>query len=123
MKEQLCAWLYCRIDAPEDTHGTLKSQKEELYDYAEQMGFVVAGYAEDLGSGLNLSRSGLQETEKAANENQMDVLVVKRLDRIGRDTAQVLEFLRGLDQLGIAIYSPLEGEIRLEQQGLDFFLR
>jgi len=35
----------------------------------------------------------------------------------------MLEFLRGLDQLGIAIYSPLEGKIRLEQQGLDFFLR
>lgn len=123
MKEQLRAWLYYRIDAPEDTHGTLKSQKEELYDYAEQMGFTVAGDAEDLGNGLNLDRPGLLEIEKAASENQMDVLVVKRLDRIGRDTAQVLEFLRGLDQLGIAIYSPLEGKIRLEQQGLDFFLR
>ncbi|MBR0600075.1 recombinase family protein [Sinanaerobacter chloroacetimidivorans] len=123
MKEQLRAWLYCRIDAPEDTHGTLKSQKEELYDYAEQMGFIVAGDAEDLGNGLNLDRPGLLEIEKAASENQMDVLIVKRLDRIGRDTTQVLEFLRGLDQLGIAIYSPLEGEIRLDQQGLDFFLR
>ena len=123
MKEQLRGWIYCRIDAPEDTHGTLKSQKEELYDYAEQLGFTVVGYSEDMGSGLNLSRSGLQEAEKAASENQMDVLLVKRLDRIGRDTAQVLEFLRGLDQLGIVIYSPLEGEIRLEQQGLDFFLR
>lgn len=101
----------------------MKSQKEELYDYAEQMGFTVAGYVEDLGNGLNLNRPGLLEIEKAASEIQMDVLVVKRLDRIGRDTAQVLEFLRGLDQLGIAIYSPLEGEIRLEQQGLDFFLR
>lgn len=123
MKEQLRAWLYCRIDAPEDTHGTLKSQKEELYDYAEQLGFTVDGYAEDLGNGLNLNRPGLLEIEKAVSENQMDVLLVKRLDRIGRDTTQILEFLRGLDQLGIAIYSPLEGEIRLEQQGLDFFQR
>ncbi len=123
MKEQLRAWIYCRIDFPEDTHGTLKIQKEELYDYAEQMGFAVMGYAEDLGSSLNLSRSGLREAEKAASENQMDVLLVKRLERIGRDTTQVLEFIRGLNQLGITIYSPLEGEIRLEQQGLGFFLR
>jgi len=99
------------------------SQKEELYDYAEQLGFIVAGYTEDLGSGLNISRSGLQEAEQAASENQMDVLLVKRLACIGRDTTQVLEFIRVLDRLGISIYSPLEGEFRLEQQGLGFYLR
>lgn len=122
MKEQLRAWIYYRIDAPENIHGAM-SQKEELYDYAEQLGFIVAGYTEDLGSGLNISRSGLQEAEKVASENQMDVLLVKKLACIGRDTTQVLEFIRVLDRLGISIYSPLEGEFRLEQQGLGLYLR
>ena len=34
MDEKKRAWLYCRIDAPEDEHGHLKEQKKELMDYA-----------------------------------------------------------------------------------------
>lgn len=103
------AWLYCRIDAPEDAHGILKTQKKELLDYAEQMGFEVVGASEDLGSGLIYDRPGLAECIKAAGDGKADVLIVKDLSRIGRDTAQTLEFLRGLDRLGVKLYSPMEG--------------
>lgn len=115
MKEQKRAWTYSRIDAPEDAHGSLKSQKKELFDYAEQMGFAVTGSSEDLGSGLDFNRTGLLEVMKAAGDGKMDVLLVKRLDRLGRDMVKILEFLRGLDQLGIRLYSPMEGEIRFAQ--------
>ena len=118
MKEQKSAWIYCRIDAPEDAHGNLKNQRKELYDYAEQMGFEVAGFSEDTGSGLDFNRNGLLEVRKAAGDGRMDVLLVKTLDCLGRDTAKTLEFFRGLDQLGIRIYSPLEGEIHLDDQTL-----
>lgn len=112
MKEQKRAWIYCRIDAPEDTHGSLKNQKKELYDYAEQMGFEVDGCSEDLGSGLKYNRTGLGEVIQAAGAGKMDVLLVKRFDRLGRETQ---EFLQGLEQLGIRLYSPLEGEIQTDQ--------
>lgn len=108
------AWIYCRIDAPEDSHGALKGQKKELMDYAEQMGFVVIGESEDIGSGLN--RVGLADVMKAAGDGKMDVLLVKKLDRLGRDTAKLLELLRGLDQMGVELYSPLEGQIRFDYQ-------
>ncbi|MCQ1530087.1 recombinase family protein [Lutispora saccharofermentans] len=114
-QEQKKAWVYCRIDAPEDAHGALKGQKKELMDYAEQMGFEVVGCSEDLGSGMEFDRAGLAEVTKAAGEGKMDVLLVKKLDRLGRDTAKTLEFIRGLEQLGVGLYSPLEGEIQLEQ--------
>ncbi len=122
MKEQTCAWIYCRVDAPEDAHGSLKNQKKELYDYSEQMGFVVSGSSEDIGSGLNMNRSGLLEVKKAAEEEKMDVLLVKRLDRLGRDAQKVSEFISLLEKHAIAIYSPLEGEIELEpcKNFLDF---
>lgn len=115
-QEQQNAWIYCRVDSPEDSHGSLKNQKKELYDYAEQMGFDVTGCSEDLGSGLDCSQSGLTEVMKAAAEGKMDILLIKRLDRLGRDAARTLELMRGLDQLGIRIYSPLEGEITCRQQ-------
>jgi DNA invertase Pin-like site-specific DNA recombinase len=108
------AWIYCRIDAPEDTHGALKGQKKELMDYAEQMGFAVVGESEDIGSGLDYGRAGLAEVMKAAGDGKMDVLLVKKLDRLRWDTAKTLELLRGLDQLGIKLYSPLEGQIQLD---------
>ena len=110
------AWIYCRIDAPEDTHGVLKEQKRELMDYAEQMGFVIVGESEDIGSGLDFDRAGLKEVMKAAEDGKMDVLLLKKLDRLGRDTTKTLELLQGLDQLGVQIYSPLEGEIRMDYQ-------
>ena len=37
------AWIYCAIDAPEDTHGVLKGQFRQLCDYAEQMTVETAG--------------------------------------------------------------------------------
>jgi hypothetical protein len=114
-QEQKKAWVYCRIDAPEDAHGALKGQKKELMDYAEQMGFEVVGCSEDLGNGMEFDRAGLAEVTKAAGEGKMDVLLVKKLDRLGRDIVKTLEFIRGLEQLGVGLYSPLEGEIQLEQ--------
>ena len=55
------SWIYCRIDAPEDTHGALKGQKKELMDYAEQMGFEVVGESEDIRSCLDFDCAGLAE--------------------------------------------------------------
>lgn len=48
MKEHKRAWVYCRINAPEDTNGNIKSQKKDLYDYAEQMGFLINGFPENI---------------------------------------------------------------------------
>jgi len=113
-EEQKRAWTYSRIDAPDDAHGRLKSQKKELYDYAEQLGFAVVGSSEDLSGGLDFKRAGIMEAMKAAADGKFDVLLVKRLVCLGRDTTKTLEFLRGMAQLGIKLYSPLEGQIQLE---------
>ncbi len=93
-EEQKRAWTYSRIDAPDDAHGRLKSQKKELYDYAEQLGFVVVGSSEDLSGGLDFKRAGIMEVMKAAADGKFDVLLVKRLVCLSRDTVKMLEFLR-----------------------------
>ena len=43
------AWVYCSIDAPEDENDMLKKQREQLWEYAGQMGFEVAGSSSDTG--------------------------------------------------------------------------
>lgn len=116
MEKAKRAWIYCYIDAPEDTHGVLKGQHEKLDSYAGQMCFTVVGSSHDLGNGLTLNHPGLTELMEAAIIGKMDVLIIDSINRIGRDTKQVLEFLYKLDGYGVKVYSPLEGEINIEYQ-------
>ncbi|MPN39512.1 hypothetical protein SDC9_187040 [bioreactor metagenome] len=82
------------------------------------MCFTVVGSSHDLGNGLTLNRPGLTELMEAAMIGKMDALIIDSINRIGRDTKQVLEFLHKLDGYGVKVYSPLEGEIDIEQQKL-----
>lgn len=109
MKEK--AWIYCRIDAPEDTHGMLKAQRKQLMDYAEQMGFQVEGASSDLASGLSQTRPGWEYFLKTAPLQQVEVLLVHNLSRIHRDTCRALGVLEQLQKMGITVYSPLEGKL------------
>lgn len=106
------AWIYCRIDAPEDTHGALKGQYEQLERYAEQMGFTVVGSSQDLGSGLRFDRPGLLAVRDAAKVGDCEVLLVASVNRIGRDMEKAAEFIRNLSDCGVRIYSPMEGELQ-----------
>lgn len=109
MENKKRAWVYCRIDAPEDTHGALKGQRQQLMDYAEQMGFTVAGSSEDLASGNKFDYPGLNRVIEAAQAGKMDVLIVHDVSRIGGDTCLAMECLERLCQMGVQTYSPLEG--------------
>lgn len=110
--DQKSAWIYCRIDAPEDTHGALKGQYERLETYAAQMGFAVIGFSQDLGSGLHFDRPGLQAVLKAAKAGSFQILLVDSVSRIGRDTTKAIELIQIIGDCGISIYSPMEGEIQ-----------
>ena len=115
------AWIYCRIDAPEDTHGALKGQYERLEIYAAQIGFTVVGSSQDLGSGLNFDRPGLQTVLEAAKAGSFQVLLVDSVSRIGRDTAKTINFIQAISDCGISIYSPMEGEIKLSDSAMPPF--
>ena len=54
------AWIYTRIDAPEDSHGTLKKQYEQLNAYGEQLQLEIAGCSSDLGDTPGSERPGLE---------------------------------------------------------------
>lgn len=118
MEKSKRAWIYCYIDAPEDTHGVLKGQHEKLDSYASQLCLTVVGSSHDLGNGLTLNRPGLTELMEAAIIGKMDVLIIDCINCIGRDTNQVLEFLHKLVGYGVKVYSPLEGKINIEHQKL-----
>ncbi|EDK35820.1 recombinase family protein [Clostridium kluyveri] len=115
------AWIYCRIDAPEDTHGALKGQYERLETYAAQMGFTVVGSSQDLGSGLHFDRPGLQSVLEAAKAGSFHILLVDSVSRIGRDISKTINFIQTISDCGISIYSPMEGEIKLSDFAIPLF--
>lgn len=103
------AWIYCRIDVPEDLHGALKRQRQQLMDYAEQMNCEVVGSSQDQASGLSMNRPGLNEVMEAARAGRLDVLIVRDISRVGRDTCQTMEYLEQLSRMGVQTCSPMEG--------------
>ena len=109
------AWIYCRIDAPEDTHGALKGQYEQLQRYAEQMEFTVVGSSQDLGTELNMKSTGITALMEAASTGAFSTLLITSLATLGRESDEREVILYALAWYGIAIYSPLEGNVSTEK--------
>lgn len=52
-------------------------------------------------SGSHINREGLQLLRLKVEEG--DVILVKKLDRLGRDTADMIQLIKEFDELGVAI--------------------
>lgn len=111
MEQKKRAWVYCRIDAPEDNNGRLKEQKKELFDYANQMNFDVVGSTQDTGCSLEFMPSGLCNVMRFAEKGGFEILLLKQINYMGREKDKTLKILTELNSIGIRVYSPLEGEI------------
>ena len=55
----------------------------------------------DKSSGQNINRDGLDQLRIKIEEG--DVILVKKLDRLGRDTADMIQLIKFFDELGVAI--------------------
>jgi DNA invertase Pin-like site-specific DNA recombinase len=104
------AWLYCRIDAPEDQNGALKKQEKQLFEFSEQLGYHPVGTISDLGDNRNL-----EKLIQAAAAKHFDVLLVGSLFHIHYDRNKAIQYVRQLQSLGVEVLSPLEGHIFTEE--------
>ena len=103
------AWIYTHIDAPEDSHGALKKQYEQLNTYGEQLQAEIAGSSSDTGGKPGLGRPGLELFLEAKESRGIEVLLVLDSTRISRDGKLYREFLLRMEKSGIKVCSPLEG--------------
>lgn len=104
-------WIYCSIDAPEDTHGMLKGQFRQLCDYAEQMGIETAGSSSDCGGWPLLERSGFRHFIEAVKEKKANVLLVINRHSLARSSLQLAQLQAMAESLNVEIWSPQEGRI------------
>lgn len=113
MNQKQRAWIYCRIDAPEDSHGALKEQRQQLIDYAEQMGWEVVGASEDTGCSHPLGWPGLKRAVDASAAENFQLLLTSAFPRSGVFVQTLLPLFKAVAAANVAIYSPMEGRINV----------
>lgn len=119
--DQKRAWLYCRVahNGP-DSAEVLDGQRLQLESYAREHGFEIIGCSSDIGSGLTLDRPGLLDFHAAAEDGKVDVLLILKLSRLGRDIDKVTKYWHLLHDLDVSVHTADCGEIDLS---LDTILR
>ena len=81
-------------------------QVNELTKLAEQNNwFVSASFCEKIsGAKKNTERKELQRMIDYLRTNNINMVIVSELSRLGRDTLQVLEVIEKFNELGISLY-------------------
>ena len=111
MEKKKQAWIYCSVDAPEDTHGALKEQFRQLCDYAEQMSFETVGSSSDCGGGPLCYRAGFRDFLEAVRKREADTLLVINRKALSHSTIQLAWLQAEAGTWKLEIWSPQEGRI------------
>lgn len=86
-----------------------ENQLQELRRYIEARGWTPADYVDRGVSGAKDRRPALDQLLKDGRRRRFDVLVVWRLDRLGRNLKHLVLLLEEFQALGIAFVSLAEG--------------
>jgi len=105
-EKQIRVALYARVSTADQT---TENQLIELRRYAEARGWTSTEYLEDGVSGAKERRPALDRLMGDARRRRFDVLLVWRLDRLGRSLKHLIVTLDELAALGIAFVSMNEG--------------
>ena len=99
------AAIYIRVstDRQREEGASLGVQREACLRYCESHGLVVVAEFLDVLSGLDASRPQYMQAVELARANDIDKLVVWRLDRLGRDSAEYIPLLKELRRLGVNV--------------------
>jgi DNA invertase Pin-like site-specific DNA recombinase len=96
--------LYARISTVEKRQDP-EMQLSELREYCERRGLTVQGEYVDRCSGSRESRPELDRLITAARRRYFDILLVWKIDRLGRSLRHLVVTLAELDSLGVAFVS------------------
>ena len=118
-----CA-IYTRVSTQEQGRegASLGVQLQACRRHAAGLGWVVADELQDVQSGLDIDRAAYQRTLGLARSGSVDVVLVWRLDRFGRDAGEALSRLRELLRLHVDVVSATEGEQTIFMKGIMLLL-
>ena len=100
------AAIYIRVSTNRQEDGvSLHVQLEACLHYCDEHGLLVMGVFQDIQSGLDSSRPQYKAAVDLALIKGIDKLVVWRMDRLGRDSAEYFPLLKELRQLKVDVVS------------------
>jgi len=104
------ASIYCRVSTAEQVAGTsLDSQRAVCERYCEAREWTIHEvFVDDGVSGASRSRPGLDELLRSIRRNESDVVVVAKLDRLGRTMRGLVEWMSDWDDHGVTLVSVCE---------------
>lgn len=100
------AALYCRVSTSDQTTA---NQLLELRRYVEARSWQATEYLDEAVSGSKERRPALDRLMTDAKRRRFDVLIVWRLDRLGRNLKHLITTLEEIAAMGIAFASLNEG--------------
>jgi DNA invertase Pin-like site-specific DNA recombinase len=98
--------VYARVSTGEQT---VENQLRELRSYCEARQWVATEYVDEGVSGASESRKALDAMMRDARRRRFGLLVVWRLDRLGRNLRHLIMLIDELSALGIGLASLGEG--------------
>lgn len=87
-------YLYARVSTDEQRHD---SQLDELRSYCRRRGWKPAKTIKDTISGTKSDRRGLDELMAAVRRGAVDVVLIYKLDRLGRSLPHLAQILTELE--------------------------
>ncbi len=102
VRRGLRAALYARVSTPGQDP---LDQLRELRQYAAARGFKIAEEFVDVVSGAKERRPALDRLMKAAHRRSVDVVLVWRIDRLGRSLRHVITCLDTFRSIGVELSS------------------
>jgi DNA invertase Pin-like site-specific DNA recombinase len=97
------AVLYARVSTTDKQDPEM--QLAELREYASRRGWELYGTFVDRTSGSRESRPALDEVMSLCRQRKADVVVVWKLDRLGRSLKHLVNILAEWETLGVAFIS------------------
>lgn len=80
-------------------------QLSELRDYCASRGWEISYEFRETASGADSSRPLLKQAMDLAKQRKYDVLLVWKLDRLGRSMVHLVKVLEGLEEVGVEFCS------------------
>ncbi|KGP73499.1 YneB family resolvase-like protein [Pontibacillus yanchengensis] len=99
------AIIYCRVSTEKETQvSSLKRQRLELEELAQNYNFEVIKIIEEQASGYDVEREGVFELLEMITSGEADVLLIQDETRLGRGNTKIALFHQ-LNKLNVPIYT------------------
>ena len=92
--------IYCRVSTHDQN---CERQERDLVEYAERLGYEVAGIWSEFGSGVKLDRVKRKEIMAIARKGKIDAVLVTELTRWGRSTIDLINTLNDLHSWKVSL--------------------